>query len=286
MRIAAEDGGVGVDDGSFADCRVTLFAADDFSVFVLGKAQRAECDPLIDFDVAVDDAGFADDDAGSVVDEERRADLGTGVNIDSGVGMRPLRHHTRDVGDVGFVEFVGETVDGDCFQAGIAEDDFVGPFGCRVTIESSLDVGREKFADGRESFEELQRDLDGALFVIVFLSLDAGFAPLFHIEVTKGSADLHGHPFRERIDQIADMVLNVSQVEILTFLIAWIEEFFEIIDDLHHLIDTWKWAVAEVVDGSHVLVTLDDHVRNFGETVFEEHFDGNGGGHGRELDSA
>ena len=103
VRGHADDGGVGrhvgEDHGAGADARV--FADGDIAEHVgvvadedavadggvalaVAFAGAAQGDALIDGDVAADDRGFADDDAGGVIDEEPTAEQRAGMNIDAG----------------------------------------------------------------------------------------------------------------------------------------------------------------------------------------------------------
>ena len=59
----------------------------------------AKCDALVEFDVPAYYGGFADDDAGGVVDEEAFAYFGAGVNVDAGPSVAVLRHNPRNKGN-------------------------------------------------------------------------------------------------------------------------------------------------------------------------------------------
>jgi len=54
---------------------------------------RAQGDPLVDANRVADAGGLADDDARAVIDEEGRADGGTGVDVDAGARVGVLGHH-------------------------------------------------------------------------------------------------------------------------------------------------------------------------------------------------
>lgn len=74
-RIAAEDRSVGVDDDMIFQCRVTFGSTHQVaSGFVTGKAEGAERDALINFDVVADFGRLADDDACAVINKESPAD--------------------------------------------------------------------------------------------------------------------------------------------------------------------------------------------------------------------
>ncbi len=108
-------------------------------------------DALIELDALSDDGGFADDDAGAVVDEEIIADGGAGVDVDAGEVVGVFGHDARDQRHLGFVEFVGDAVHADGEEAGIGEDDFIGVGGGGVAVKGGLDVGGEGGAQIGES---------------------------------------------------------------------------------------------------------------------------------------
>src|SRR5262249_60582971 len=82
-----------VNTNAVFDRRVTLFSTQP-----LPGPERTgdERDTLVKFHVCADLCRFTNNDAGAVVDEEMRADLRAGMNIDSGAAMRPLGHYARD----------------------------------------------------------------------------------------------------------------------------------------------------------------------------------------------
>ena len=109
--------------------------------------QRAQRHALIQLDVAADDRRLADDDAGAVVDEEPRADLGAGVDIDTGAAVGVLRHDAGDHGNLPQVQLVGDAVDEDGEQAGVGEDDLLPVGGGGVAVKRGLDVRQQHLLD-------------------------------------------------------------------------------------------------------------------------------------------
>lgn len=78
-RIAAQNGSAGI-NGYIVFNRGVPF---DTAQFLASPGRKsADGDTLIDFYIFPDDGGFADYDAGAVVDEEIPTDGGAGVNID------------------------------------------------------------------------------------------------------------------------------------------------------------------------------------------------------------
>ncbi len=120
-----------------------------------GKRQGAEGHALVELDVGADVAGFADDDAGAVVDEEAGADAGAGMDVDAGLGVGMLGHHARNQRHAEQQDLVGDAVNGDGLEAGIAEDDLVEALGGRVALEGGLDVLLQDQADVGHALEQL-----------------------------------------------------------------------------------------------------------------------------------
>ena len=72
---------------------------------------------------ALDLARLANDDAGTVVNEEVIADRCTRVNINSRFLMSPFGHHSWNEGNVHFVQFVSQPINCDCLKSRITEDE-------------------------------------------------------------------------------------------------------------------------------------------------------------------
>lgn len=74
--------------------------------------------PLVEPDVVADDAGFADHHARAVVDAEEVADLGSGVDVDSGFGVGHLGDQPRKDRHAELQQGVGKAVVGIAVRAG------------------------------------------------------------------------------------------------------------------------------------------------------------------------
>ena len=93
-RLSAEDRRTGVDRHVVADGRVALAGE---RIVPRTRGERAERHTLIELDVVADVRRLADDDAGAVVNEEVRADLRAGVDVDAGVAVGCLLYTSRCV---------------------------------------------------------------------------------------------------------------------------------------------------------------------------------------------
>ena len=110
---------------------------------------------LIQFDPATDGAGLADDDAGAVVDEERRTDRRSGMDVDAGPAVGQLRHHPGDDGHLQDVQAVGDAIDDDRPEGGIAQNDFIRADRRGVSFVGGLDVRLQHFPDLVHAFHGL-----------------------------------------------------------------------------------------------------------------------------------
>ena len=122
------------------------------------RVERAQGHALVKLHVLADQAGFADHDAGAVIDEEIVADRGPGVDVDAGEIVCVFGHDPRDQRHLLLVQFMGDAVDADGKQAGIGKNDFVGVSGGRVAIKRRLHIGGERGAERREGAEEFLHD--------------------------------------------------------------------------------------------------------------------------------
>ena len=65
---------------------------------------------------------------------------GAGMDVDAGLGVGVLGHHPRDQRHAEQQQLVGEAIDRDRLEAGVAEDDLVMALRGRVALEGGLDV--------------------------------------------------------------------------------------------------------------------------------------------------
>ena len=139
--ISPQDDSIGVDDHIVLDLGVTLDSLDDITMLILLEATCAEGDAVVELHTVSDDAGFADNHAGTVIDEKMRADFCSGMNIDSRATVSPLGHHAREKGNLCDVEQMSHPLDGNRFEAGIGQDNFLKTTGCGVSRKGGLHIG-------------------------------------------------------------------------------------------------------------------------------------------------
>ena len=155
---AAQDRRAGVDGHVVLDGGVPLFAPEALPA---PGAQRAQGHALIDLHMVADDGGFAHHDAGAVVNEEVFSNGGAGVDVNAGDAVGVLGHDPGQQRHPQGVEHMGQPVDGDGKQAGIAENDLVHAEGGGVAVEKRLHIGLGHGPDGGDLLEEGDAQLLG-----------------------------------------------------------------------------------------------------------------------------
>ena len=86
---ASQYGGVGINGDVVLNNGMTRHV-EDVAVFVVLEAFCAKGDTLVECDVVADDAGFADDDACTVVYGKIFTNLGSRMYVDAGLGVCQL----------------------------------------------------------------------------------------------------------------------------------------------------------------------------------------------------
>lgn len=125
------------------DSGVSFDVSEILPAIILGETECAEGDTLINLDVIPHDAGLADDDSGSVVDEQVAAESCLGMDVDTVEAVRPLGNHSGQEVGAGVPNLVGESVDHEGMEARVANYDFIGALAGRVSVDGGLDIGGE-----------------------------------------------------------------------------------------------------------------------------------------------
>ena len=127
----AQDFRAGADDNFVANGRMALAGL---------LAGSAEGDALIHENVVPDFGGLADNDAHAVVDEEAAADGGSGMDFNAGHGAGELRDDASEGEPASAVDAMGDAVDEDGVESGVAEEDFKHAAGGGVALEDGMDL--------------------------------------------------------------------------------------------------------------------------------------------------
>ena len=86
--------------------------------------------------------------------------------------------------------------------------------------------------------------------------------------------DLLRQPVMQAVDQVANVIGDIAEVQILPFPIAGIQNFSQIVGDFHDHIDTWQGAMSQVVDGFDFVIGVDDPVRQLGQAFLQTNISG------------
>ena len=191
---AAQDGGIGVDGDVVLDDGVSR-DVEHIALLVVFEALGTEGDTLIEGDVVADDAGLADDDTRAVVDGEVLANLGTGVDVDAGLGMGLLGDDAGDDGHLHLVQAVGDAVVYHRVDHGVAEDHLAVGLRRRVVVEHGLHVGIQQALDLGQLVDEPQgQPLAGGQHVVL-LALVAELQPSGYLLAQQAVELLHRHAY-------------------------------------------------------------------------------------------
>ena len=117
--IAAENGGVGINNAVIADVGMALDALDGIAVGIKLEAFGSKGNTLIDLDTVAYGRGLAYYNTRAVIYEEILANGSAGVYVYSCFLMCVLGHNAREVWDRARVQLVRHAVNGDSVKAGI-----------------------------------------------------------------------------------------------------------------------------------------------------------------------
>ena len=129
-----------------------------------GQGQGPQGYPLVKPHATAYFGSFAHHHPGTMVDEETFADMGPGMNIDTGEAVGVFRHDTRHQGNPLPQELVGQTIDRDGEKARITEDDFIITLGSRVPFVSGTHI----LGNTARSFGQFTQEMDGLFPAAVF----------------------------------------------------------------------------------------------------------------------
>ena len=112
-----------------------------------------------------------------MVDEEAFAYFGARVDVNAGPSVAVFRHDPGDKGNAHGVEFVGQALDGDGLEAGIAEDHFLLGEASGVAVVGGLDVGLDQGSYFGKSQKESFSKGGGFFYATGFVAVGAFVAP-------------------------------------------------------------------------------------------------------------
>ena len=253
---AAQDGSACIDGHMVFNGGMALFA---LQALASPGGEGTQRDTLVDLYMIADGGGLADDDTGAMVDEEVFADGGTGVDVDAGNGVRMLGHDPGQHGNTHGVKDMGQPVNGNGKQAGIAEDDLIYTEGGRVALKEGLHIGLGNSPDSGNLPEELNAQLLGLFLCSGFLH-----GALQH------QADLLVQVIHYVLNQHRQIVPGIIDPVGLLLGVAGINDSQQLAD---HINDDLLVRIAlgcQLVDGPAMAVILQNGVNN----AFNLGFDG------------
>ena len=117
-----------------------------------GKSAQGHA--LVNFYAAADHRGLADDHTGAVVDEEGRANLRTGMNVNAGVAVGDFCQQAGQYRCAQTVEGIGDPMHRDGIVAGVGGDDLCLRGGGGVAAEESMQILLQQRTDSGNVFQQ------------------------------------------------------------------------------------------------------------------------------------
>jgi len=117
--------------------------------------KRAERHAVVELDPVAEAAGFPDHDAGTVIDEEVIADLGSRVNVDPGLAVGVPRHDARDDLLAHLVEAMRQPIGRNRDDARVGGDDLSVARRGRIPLIGGFEIRGYQVANGRECLDQL-----------------------------------------------------------------------------------------------------------------------------------
>ena len=183
------------------------------------------------------------------------------------LAVGPFGHHPRNERHAQLVQRVGQAVDGDGLQAGIAEDHLVQRLAGRVAVVGGLDVeGQDRGA--ARAISSRKRIALAWPRASKSWSTRAAIVRVARV-VPQRPGDLRGQLVVQAVDQVADVVGDVAQVQALAAAIAGVEDLLQVLGGRDDDFVVGQRAVAQVADRADLGVGLHDALGQLGQLFFE-----------------
>ncbi len=191
---------------------------------------------------------------------------GAGMDVDAGLGVGPFGHHPRNQRHAEHVQGMGQAIDGDGFEAGIAEDHLVERFDRRVAVAGGL---RRRAPASRRSSGICSRNR----IALAWPSASKSWSGLQSCEkpasCRRARRDLRRELVVQPVDQVADVIRDVARVQSFAAAVAGIDDLLEVLDGFGNHFVVGQRAVAEVADRADLAVGLHDAAGQLGQLLFE-----------------
>jgi hypothetical protein len=164
---------------------------------------------------------------------------------------------------------MGDAIDCDRFQTRVAEDDFMITLRGRVALEGGLHVLFEHQPQIGKALEQLDR-------LLLADGFEIGLRLLLAILVAQGAGDLLGEFVVQAVDQVADVVLDVAQVQVLPTPITGIKNIHQVGDDFDDGVATGQRFMAEMAGAAALGIGGDNRFGDFRQGFLQANIRGHG----------
>jgi hypothetical protein len=161
-----------------------------------------------------DDASLPYHHAGAMINKEMTADMGPGMDIDSGDIMGIFGHHPGNQGHSLVKKFMGGPISQNSQDARIAKDNFIKALGRWIPLQGGPNIIGQDFSKSRQLFKEM----DGFLLPpILTQGADLLIAPAF---MADAEGNLPGEEFEKGVYFNPDLVREVKPIDFVVSEIA------------------------------------------------------------------
>ena len=198
-----------------------------------------------------DDRGLADDDAGAVVDEEILADGGPGVDIDARLAVGVLGHDSRQQGHPHGIEHMGQAINRNGENAGVAIDDLIGAVGGGVSVVEGLHIRLDHVPQRRNGPEEIQAHLLGLLLGLLLL----------HVR-PEDHGQLLDHVVHHVLNEHGQIVMGIVNAVIFVPAEARIDNAHELADHIDDHLFVRMGKGVHAVNAAAIAIVLQNGIHN------------------------
>ena len=139
-----QNGRPGIDHDIILDYRMTGVALNEHAILIGWEPLGPQGHRLIEANPLTNDGGLANDDPGTVINEKAGTDLGTGVNIDAGQGMRDFSNHAGNQRQPKQVQFMRQPMIDHRSNARIANQNLIDTAASAVVAATAAPRARRQ----------------------------------------------------------------------------------------------------------------------------------------------
>lgn len=228
-----------------------------------GEGSGDQADALVHFHVVADEGGFTDDGAGAMINEEMGPDSGARMQIHSGAAVGPFGHDSGDEGDFAQVQLMSHSLDGDGFDEGVRDDDFLLAEGGGIAVVSGFGVGLKQFSDAGQFGEEIEGQIMGSGPKVLFAELNGGV-------VFEAFVDFIFKPALDGVHKVRCLHFDLGRMNRFFVEEPGKKEFQQILSNQGDGAFGGKIDAVEVIDSADPGVGGDQLVGQRGHRIFHE----------------